>query len=415
MTEQPSFPIPMGSRNGHLSRRCIVTFREGEADSGMSALKAAVGVQEIVRSPEHGRPESNQAILLPHLGMAIVACDADQRARLQKDPAILAVEPDGVVYALQEKEPTVVDYFRGYRDAVNELVEKISERPRVRTGIADAYVDDAISTWGLKAIGAVNSHYTGANIRIAVLDTGIDLSHPDFVGRRIVAESFVGTPTAHDGNGHGTHCIGTACGYKDQNGRRYGVAYESDIYAGKVLNDSGTGYHSDILQGIEWAVANECHVISMSLGNQVPTSSMDYELAGQRALNHGCLIIAAAGNHGPGTVGQPANSPSVMAVGAVDSRLDMAWFSSPSGPAPGANVDLVGPGIAVYSSVPLDMGRYATFNGTSMATPHVAGTAALYAEAYRARGWQLWQLITSRARRLDIPASHAGAGLVQTP
>jgi subtilisin family serine protease len=165
---------------------------------------------------------------------------------------------------------------------------------------------------------------------------------------------------------------------------------------------------------MEWAIASRCAVISMSLGNTVPTPSTAYETIGRRALQNGCLIIAAAGNHRPGTVGQPANSPSIMAVAAIDSNLRLASFSCGSGTAQGANVDIAGPGVAIYSSVPMPR-RYDVFNGTSMATPHVAGIAALHAQASGVRGAQLWQLLTSKALRLSIPTVDVGSGLVQAP
>jgi subtilisin len=104
-----------------------------------------------------------------------------------------------------------------------------------------------------------------------------------------------------------------------------------------------------------------------------------------------------------------------MAVAAVNNQLRLASFSSRSGTAVGANVDIAGPGVDVYSSVPMPTRYDGTFDGTSMATPHVAGIAALYAQAFRARGVQLYQLLTSRARRLPIPAADVGSGLVQAP
>lgn len=102
---------------------------------------------------------------------------------------------------------------------------------------------------------------------MAVLDTGLDLDHPDFAGRQIYAESFINGETADDGNGHGTHTIGTSCGAKKPHtDPRYGVAYEAEIYAGKVLSNGGSGDDSGILAGIEWALSNGCQIISMSLG-----------------------------------------------------------------------------------------------------------------------------------------------------
>jgi subtilisin family serine protease len=220
-----------------------------------------------------------------------------------------------------------------------------------------------------------------------------------------------------DSNSHGTHCIGTACGFKDLNGRRYGVAYESTIYVGKVLSNDGSGATGWILAGMEWAIANGCQVISMSLGNTVATPSTAYEKVGLRALQNGCLIVAAAGNHGAngGTVGQPANSPSIMAVGALDSCLAVPDFSAKAGKSRGAKVDIAAPGVDIYSSVPLEQERYAAYNGTSMATPHVAGLAALYAESTGKRGSQLWQLLTSQALPLGLPSASVGSGLVQAP
>jgi subtilisin family serine protease len=196
------------------------------------------------------------------------------------------------------------------------------------------------------------------------------------------------------------------------------MARDATIFVGKVLSDQGSGATSGILAGMAWAISNGCHVISMSLGNSVATSSTAYEVISKRALRRGCLIVAAAGNARPRyTVGQPANSPSIMAVAAIDNRLKLARFSSRSGSAAGASVDISGPGVGIYSSWPTNVSpnRYHSLNGTSMATPHVAGIAALYAEASGARGAELWQVLASRAKRLDLPAIDAGCGLVQAP
>jgi subtilisin family serine protease len=158
----------------------------------------------------------------------------------------------------------------------------------------------------------------------------------------------------------------------------------------------------------------------MSLGADVDEVSTVYETVGRRALAAGTLVIAAAGNNAdreagdPGFVGIPANSPSIMAVGAVDQALDVAPFSARSSGRLGGQVDVAGPGVDVYSSWPMPE-RYNTISGTSMATPHVAGIAALWAQRTGARGEALWGALVRGAARLPLPSDDAGAGLVQAP
>src|SRR5690606_4365372 len=133
-----------------------------------------------------------------------------------------------------------------------------------------ASTDEIQSTWGLQLTGASASTYTGSGIRIAILDTGLDHHHPDFTGRAIVARSFIDGADAHDGNGHGTHCAGIAMGPRHPNqAPRYGVAGDADMYIGKVLGDEGGGADGAVLDGINWAVENACHIVSMSLGSAV--------------------------------------------------------------------------------------------------------------------------------------------------
>ena len=416
MSDQPTFPLPPADDTQETTGRYIVTFADDALTEGMALLTKSAGVSKLPNAQdfEHSALDLRQmaeagGAVFPNLGIAVVSLDEEAVNNLMSargdDAAILDIEPERIFYAL-DNEGFSKSYLRGYRDAVDHLyglatgAELEEEVEAVVT-----YVDDAVSTWGLKATGVMNSQATGRGIRVAVLDTGMDLRHPDF-------------------RGHGTHCIGTACGFKDVNGRRYGIARESAIFVGKVLSNSGSGATSGILAGMEWAVANQCAVISMSLGNRDKSPSTAYEAAGRRALAKSCLIVAAAGNHRqmgnsdnshPGTVGQPANSASIMAVAAVNSQLAIASFSCKSGTSVGANVDIAAPGVQVYSSVPMPRRYDGTFSGTSMATPHVAGIAALFAQAYRARGAQLWQLLTSRARRLPLLASDVGAGLVQAP
>nr|AHB86037.1 Pwb3 [uncultured bacterium] len=425
MSEQASFPIPETAQADETTGRYIITFREDAVTEGLDLLSDQTGIRGLANAADFpdsaldlSQIEAAGGAVFPTLGMAVVSLDEVGFSSIMtsagEDSAILAIEPESIFYAIEDG--LSVEYLRGYRDAVNNLYEKATTTEVAGIEKQECFSDDTESTWGLKATKVMKSLLTGSGMKVAVLDTGMDLLHPDFAGRSIVSQSFVPGEDVQDGQGHGTHCIGTACGFKDLNDRRYGVAYEATIYVGKVLNNAGSGNGGWILAGMEWAIVNGCQVISMSLGNTNPMPSTAYETVGRRALQNGCLIVAAAGNNGRtgGTVGQPANSQSIMAVAAIDSCLKVADFSAKSGILTGAKVDIAAPGVKVYSSVPMDQGRYDAFNGTSMATPHVAGIAALYAESTGKRGAQLWKLLTSNAMTLPLPRA-VGSGLVQAP
>nr|MDJ0595166.1 S8 family serine peptidase [Pleurocapsa sp. MO_226.B13] len=352
----------------------------------------------------------------------------------ERDVPILAVVEEEIWHAfeeprtsqLQSGETTEVsrNYLEGYRDAVNQLIDKLIVTEPAAVAAVAALAETA-ATWGLRETRVLESPYSGSGIRVAVLDTGMDLEHPDFVGRTIVSKSFIrGVASAQDGNGHGTHCIGTACGSLTPSILpRYGIAYESEIYVGKVLGDGGSGSSFGIVEGIEWAIEQNCPVISMSLGSNVRRGQRFepfYERVGDRALDAGSLIVAAAGNSSRrhlriiNPVGSPANCPSFMAVAALDSRMQIARFSDAGINPDGGEVDIAAAGVDVYSSYPMPT-RYDRLNGTSMATPHVAGIAALYAQATGSRGQALWNLLIRNARRLTLPSRDVGSGLVQAP
>lgn len=432
MSERASYQCPVGdSPESEGTGRYVITFAEDRVSEGLAALRKGAGISKLPSAADFSESAIDVAqiaaaggAVFPKLGVAVVSLDEEscQSASLLlgEDSALLDIEPERMFYALGNGG-SQQDYLRGYRDGISDLIARLSGEASGDAGeAAVAFVDDAASTWGLKATKTMSSRWTGRGTKVAVLDTGFDLLHPDFRGRSIVSRSFVANETVQDGNGHGTHCVGTACGGKDRDGRRYGVASDSIIYVGKVLGNNGRGRTSEILAGMEWAVENRCQVISMSLGNMTTSPSTAYTTIGQRALANGCLIVAAAGNHRqsvpnpPGLVGQPANSPFILAVGSLTNQLQLSSFSCRSGLVQGSNVDIAAPGSNVYSSFPMSQ-RYAVLSGTSMATPHVAGIAALYAQAFRATGAQLWQLLTSRAQRLQIDSRDAGAGLVQAP
>lgn len=313
-------------------------------------------------------------------------------------------------------------------DMRTQLIEDdriLSVRPEFYLFALETHQDDEEKTWGVDAVGAWSSKFTGAGIKVAILDTGLDLEHPDFSGRTIVSESFVSGEDAQDGQGHGTHCAGTAAGGLTSDGNfRYGVASGADLYVGKVLGNNGSGRERDVLTGIAWAIEQGCEVISMSLGSAVregDSYSPEYEELGRMALEKGCMIVAAAGNSSSrrfgfiAPVGSPANAPSIIAVAAVDETLTVADFSSGGINPDGGEVNIAGPGVDVFSSVPQPR-LYRELSGTSMACPHVAGVAALWAESDNSlRGQALWDKLIETARSLDDEARDVGAGLTQAP
>lgn len=419
--------------------RYVVVLAEGvhgDQSAMTTALQSVDGVSEITSASDFAdhavdmaQAGDADALLFPALGIAVMAGVPERLASLTtavaEDERIEAVEPEQTRYALSQPGVLAAEYLRGYRDAAVELYEHANSGSTgavTAVELAAQFVDTPAFTWGLQATKVSTSRGSGQGVPVAMLDTGFDVHHPDFVGRRITSKSFIPNQTPQDGHGHGTHVTGTISGPAHLPGghRRYGFAYNDNIFIGKVLSNQGSGTDGQILAGMNWAIANRCRVISMSLGASVRQVSSAYEAVGRRALAAGCLIVAAAGNNADrangdvGFVGVPANSPSIMAVGAVDSQLRIANFSARSNPVVGGQVDIVGPGVAVDSSWPMPT-RYRTISGTSMATPHVSGIAALLSQATGATGSALWGLLVRTALRLPIPSVDVGAGLVQAP
>lgn len=414
--------IPRGRPGARHTGRYVVVCGD-ETDPG-PALSEIAGMGVVASSRDFGEQAVNMdevagadAVVFAELGMAVVTADPSQVGALRvaaesSGPAIYSLAPEMIHHVLSEP-----GYLAGYRDGVADLARRMGASDGRPGSGGLSFADTAEATWGMQAVGVTAEGPTGAGVRVAVLDTGLDLQHPDFAGRTITSTSFVEGESAQDGHGHGTHCIGTSCGSSSDEGRRYGVATAAEIYAGKVLGDEGSGSDAGILAGINWAVAGGCAIVSMSLGADVAEPHPPYTAAGRRALQRGTLIIAAAGNNAqrpadPGFVGAPANSPDIMAVAAVDADLAIAPFSARSLPGPGGQVDLAGPGVDVFSSWPMPA-RYRSISGTSMATPHAAGVAALWAEITGQRGRELWATLDRECRRLELPSVDVGAGLVQ--
>ncbi|MER5214114.1 S8 family peptidase [Streptomyces sp. NPDC002838] len=278
-----------------------------------------------------------------------------------------------------------------------ELWDAVTNGDKTASGIAHVWLDGvrkASLDKSVPQIGAPKAWaagYDGKGVKIAVLDTGVDATHPDLKDQVIAAKNFTPAADATDKVGHGTHVASIAAGTGAKSGGKYkGVAPGADVLNGKVLDDNGFGDDSGILAGMEWAAEQGAQVVNLSLGG-LDTPEVDPLEAAVNKLSDekGILFAIAAGNSGPESVGSPGSADAAITVGAVDDKDKLAAFSS-TGPRLGDGAikpDVTAPGVdttaaaAKGSAIAQEVGEnpagYLSISGTSMATPHVAGAAAI--------------------------------------
>lgn len=278
-------------------------------------------------------------------------------------------------------------------------------------------------TWGLTSIRAAEAWdvSTGSNVTVAVIDTGVDLDHPDLKGNisTSASKNFVEpgqSPT--DDFGHGTHVAGIIAAVADNGQGAAGVAFGAKIAAVRVLGVDGTGTTWSTVAAIDWAVAKGCKVLNMSLGS--PDSSPLEAEAIAKATAAGSLVVAAAGNEAAdgNYLEYPACYPGVLSVAAIDANEKRASFSNFN-----SFVGVAAPGVDIFSTIPTKMSPaspYGFLSGTSMAAPMAAGVAALiYAQSPRLTPAQVIDRMKKSARDLTPPGDtvqgydvYFGAGLV---
>jgi subtilisin family serine protease len=343
------------------------------------------------------------------------------------------------------RAPDVVAIARLMRTA---LIKPVAEGTAGAAAAGDA--------WGIAAVGADASPRDGSGVVAAVLDTGIDASHPAFAGVTLVQRDFTGSGDG-DGQGHGTHCAGTIFG-RDVSGRRIGVARGVErALIGKVLDNNGSGTSEGIFAGIQWAIEQGAHVVSMSLGFDFP--GMVEDLRGQgwpptaatsaaleayrgnlrmfdrlmemvkarEAFGDGTIVVAAAGNESGRDAAPPfeiaaslpAAAEGVVSVGALargSAGFSVASFSN-------TFPQVAAPGVGILSAKA--GGGFVELNGTSMACPHVAGVACLWWQEVRAAGLVTPNAFAVLARLLSsarpnvfaggVDAADRGLGLITAP
>lgn len=277
---------------------------------------------------------------IPYLSFA---CEADDAERISN--------------ALQKKDSGSYRQLARLIEAM-DISSKVT-LPKPQKAIAQS------GLWNLENIGAYEAQKigTGYDVKVAVIDTGIDYTHPeirDNFGRE-KGYNFVDGKEPYDDNGHGTHVSGIIAG------KEYGIATDCQLYSLKVLNQNGEGTEADSMAAIEWALKKNADIVNMSLGS--PVASAAFEDMCYYARSQGLLLVAAAGNDGYGASYPAAFDDAVIAVAAVDYNNDHADFSNIY-----ETNDISAPGVDIVSSY---RGGYAALSGTSMAAPHVTGSLAI--------------------------------------
>ena len=359
----------------YLSAAALVALAVLEATNGntvrsaelMAAALAAIGIRGAVKSrspnPSAGGPSSvaGLATALVLFGATAMAGD---RPGIPTGPN---VPPPGQLIRTPNAAPmvrAVEPPFPIFRVPKPDLTKAVGV-----LGLAES------RDWGHQTLKLVDAQKVtrGKGARVAVLDTGADLNHPDLKGRIVASKDFTGSRFgAVDVHGHGTHCAGII----GASGAMIGVAPECDLIVGKVLGDNGTGDGAQIASGIRWAVEQRAHIISMSLGAQGNDSRIEGAIRDAQAA--GVVVVVASGNDGPseGSTDWPGALGEIVTVAAVGrvngdaARIQIAKFSSR-----GKAVVVAAPGVEVLSLAP--GGQYVPMSGTSMATPYVAGVLAL--------------------------------------
>ena len=396
-----------------------------------------------------------------------VALSKSDLADVKRDSSILAATPNMRVKLIK---PVALDKSEiKLSDEARQAFLKLAEETRPQS-----LFDSDECTWGIRATGAEQSSFSGKGAVVAILDTGIDITHERFEGMNIVRKNFT-DESDDDLEGHGTHCAGTVFGQNIEGKPRIGVAPGiKKAVIGKVLGANG-GSTSSIAEGMQWAIKQGSHIISMSLGSDIHSQFTawkkmnsawpDEVLLGalldghisqlkfyqavaeyaqsQNSEKAGTIIIAASGNSSKRWIesayeapcGTPAASEDIISVGALGTALDI--FPDVEADNPNAslllpasfsnyNNDLSAPGVSVFSSVP---GGYEVFNGTSMATPHVAGVAALYVEKqlssldefnpvmlkHQLQGTATTKGVVVSNKDLELSSADLGIGMVQAP
>ncbi len=326
---------------------------------------------------------------LPLINGWAVYLPAPAVGALQRRGEIKRIDPDVVVYAIEEE------------GAGCAAAAKAKPSPPPQPA--------QIIPWGIERVLAPSAWgiSMGAGVKVAILDTGIDLDHPDLRANIAGGVNTISPrKTAEDDNGHGTHVAGIVAAVNNTIGV-VGVAPQAKLYAIKALDRTGSGYLSDIIEGLQWCVANRMQVVNMSLGTTYNVPS--FADAVKAVNNAGIVQVAAAGNSG-GATNYPAAYPEVISVAATDiNNVRASWSCY-------GKIDLAAPGVNIYSTYKGD--SYATMSGTSMASPHVAGVVALRLARYPgdSPAAVLFALQTAALDLGDVGWDiYYGAGLVQAP
>lgn len=351
---------------------CLGLVAQGYSAQKIITFSSDITPQERISSVER---MGGQVVRELQLINAVVAVFPQMKANFSAASAaegIEAIEEDRYIIWLESEPKYLSDIIFPSVDAIIERVtspEAEADSEFQFTGITPAGDSGEEIPWGITRVNAPGAWGTtqGAGVRVAVVDTGIDLDHPELAANIKGGYNAIDpSKPPEDDHGHGTHVAGTIAAIHNSEGV-VGVAPQVNLYAVKVLDANGGGTYSGVIAGIQWCAENKMNVLNMSLGGSSGSEAMANAI--KAAHDAGVTVVCAAGNNG-GAVSYPAKYPEAIAVSASTSRDSIAYFSSR-----GPEIDFIAPGANIYSTY-ID-GGYGTMSGTSMSCPHVAGLAAL--------------------------------------